>query len=305
MNRIQPIRKVKISPPRFEYSYIYILMIFLGYLSADLITTYIRDNFLPLSPTQVPVASRPYTSEPKPMSNYQVITRKNIFNSDGVIAKKLTSDGEQQSPEDLPAEPTKLPISLVGTIVHVDGSKSVASIELKGRGKIVAYEIEDEIENMAVLKKVERRKILIKNKNTNRMEFAEIKEDGKLSFGVKSPVGASKEITVEGNQVKINKSFLDKTLLQIPEIMNQASGNFHRDAQGRIDGYQIFDIDPNSVLSQMGLLPNDIIKTVNGQPVDNPAKAMQIFNDVKSSNNIQIGINRNGRDEDHSVVITQ
>ena len=104
---------------------------------------------------------------------------------------------------------------------------------------------------------------------------------------------------------KINKGYLDKALLQIPDIMNQASGNFHRDTQGRIDGYQIFDIDPNSILSQIGLMPNDIIKSVNGQPVDSPAKAMQMFNDVKGSNNIQIGINRNGRDEDHAVVITQ
>lgn len=280
-------------------------MVFLGYLSADLITTYIRDNFLPLMPSQSLMAARPYTSEPKPMSTYEIITRKNIFNSDGVIAKKLTVEGEQQSPEDLPAEPTKLPIALVGTIVHVDPAKSVASIELKGRGKIVAYEIEDEIEGMAILKKVERKKVFIKNKNTNRMEYAEIKDEGKLNFGVKATAGAAKEISVEGNQVKINKGFLDKALLQIPEIMNQASGNFHRDAQGRIDGYQIFDIDPNSILTQIGLMPNDIIKSVNGQPVDSPAKAMQMFNDVKGSNNIQIGINRNGRDEEHSVMITQ
>ena len=42
--------------------------------------------------------------------------------------------------------------------------------------------------------------------------------------------------------------------------------------------------DENSVFQQLELKPGDVIKSVNGQPVDSPAKAMELYNELKADN---------------------
>lgn len=296
------IRKPKITPPKFEWTYIYILMVFLGLLTSDVLTTSVRDYMLPTKAPQV-VQSNVYRPQEMPMrTEYNVITQRNIFNSDGVIPEPLK--GEDKPLEDLPAELSKLPLSLVGTIVHVDPNKSIASIELKGRNKIDHFIIDDEIEGMAKITKVERRKVFFRNLSNNRNEYIEIKEENKVSFGTKAGTTASGPIQQNGNEFSVDGSFVQKKLLDLPDLLQTASGQFSF-TNGRIDGYRILDVEPDSLFTQFGIRPGDLIKTVNGQPLDSPAKAMELFNDLKNSPQIKMSINRGGRDEEFTYNISR
>ncbi len=303
MNKTSPIRKPKISPPKFEWTYIYILMVFLGLLSADVITTSVRDYMLP---TKAPAPSQTNNFRPQevpPVTEYKIITQKNIFNSDGVIPEPLK--GEDQQMQDLPAELSKLPLGLVGTIVHVDPNKSIASIELKGRNKIDHYIVEDEIEGMAKITKVERRKVFFRNLSNNRNEYIEIKEENKVSFGTKAgPTAGTGPIQQNGNEYTVDGTFVQKKLLDLPELLQTASGQFSF-TNGRIDGYRILDVEPDSLFTQFGIRPGDLIRSVNGQPLDSPAKAMELFNDLKNSPQIKMSINRGGRDEEFTYNISR
>ena len=66
---------------------------------------------------------------------------------------------------------------------------------------------------------------------------------------------------------------------------------------GKVDGFRILNLAPGSIYDKLGLKRNDVIKGVNGEPVDSPAKAVQLYNDLKTSSSISITIDRNGRPE--------
>lgn len=302
MNKVSAIRKPKITPPKFEWTYIYVLMVFLGMLTSDVITTSVRDMMLP---TKAPQATNTQTFRPPEMpmrTEYTVITQRNVFNSDGVIPEPLK--GQDATPEDLPAELSKLPLGLIGTIVHVDPAKCIASIELKGRNKIDHFAIDDEIEGMAKITKVERRKVFIRNLTNNRNEYIEIKEESKVTFGTKTVTTTGGPIQQNGNEFTVDGTFVQKKLQDLPDLLQTASGQFSF-TNGRIDGYRILDVEPDSLFTQFGIRPGDLIKSVNGQPLDSPAKAMELFNDLKNSPQIKMSINRGGRDEDVTFNITR
>ncbi len=66
---------------------------------------------------------------------------------------------------------------------------------------------------------------------------------------------------------------------------------------GRVDGFRFVAIQPNSIYEKLGFKPMDVIKSVNGEPVNSPTKAMELYNSLKSDSRISIMIERNGRDE--------
>ena len=49
--------------------------------------------------------------------------------------------------------------------------------------------------------------------------------------------------------------------------------------------------------SQLGLKKMDVIKSVNGEPVTSPQKAMELYQALRNEGNISIGIERDGRTE--------
>jgi len=300
MTVVAPIRKSKTNPPPFQDYYIYALMVFLGFLASDLATTYVRDTMLPTKAAAPSRAASKYQgSEQKSRQSYTVITKRNFFSSDGVIPEPLKAkDGGPEFPSG-EAQPTSLPIKLVGTIVHVNAKNSVASILLNGSSKVLAYKVSDKIESMAKVESIERKKVIFLNLNNNRREYVEIKDDIKISFGpkdAKSSTTSNKDVSRDGNQFQVKKASLQKYISDLPNLLNQASGMFNF-VNGRPEGYKILDVDPNSVIAELGILPNDVIREVNGQLLDSPARAMELFNELKSSQSVEITINRNGSNE--------
>ena len=58
-----------------------------------------------------------------------------------------------------------------------------------------------------------------------------------------------------------------------------------------------------SIFEKLGLKRLDIIKEVNGEPIDSPAKAMELYNALKNTTRIDLGIERNGRLENFNYQI--
>jgi general secretion pathway protein C len=77
-----------------------------------------------------------------------------------------------------------------------------------------------------------------------------------------------------------------------PEV--RAIPNTVPGSPGVINGFRIVDIPKNSLLSKLGVKDGDIITTVNGEALDSPAKAMEFYNNLKSNQQVQFVIERNG-----------
>lgn len=292
--------------PPFEAAYIYILALFTGYLISDLGILAVRPNMLP---TQAP-PSRPAAPPRMAQSNinqYQKIKERNVFNIDGKIAPALTSDGN--SPEmDAPPVASQLPLKLEGTLVHANPKKSVATVSSKGKTEAKAYMVDAEIEGMARVTKVERRKLIFRNLNNQRLEFIEIPKDSTVTFGVKNPTVANEEVQRQGDfDFTMRRSDILKYTSDLGSVLQQARmvPNIVPGSGGRVDGFRFVAIQPGSIFEKLGFKPMDIIKGVNGEPVNSPTKAMELYNALKSEGNIRLTVERNGREEQFKYTIPE
>lgn len=295
------VRNIK-RPPLEDY-YPYILGVWLGFAGADITNTAIRP-FLSTAPVSISgknLNQKRITQ--KSFSDYEQIVARNIFDSEGKIPDALNQADtkEEDTNTDGPATPSRLPMKLLGTIVHFNPAKSVASVEVRaGQTKSLPYIPNDNIEGIATLIKVERQKAFIRNLSNNKLEYIEMEIEGNLSFGKSDGAGnedIAKGVKKDGNKFTVSKQELQKQLKNLPQLLQQARAVPHRDPYtGEMAGFKIVDIKPGSIFEKL-LERNDVIKEVNGTKVNSAAKAMEMYRTLKDSADVKITVERNGRDE--------
>ncbi|MEC9283786.1 MAG: PDZ domain-containing protein [Bdellovibrionota bacterium] len=292
-----------INRPPLEDYYIYVLGALIGFAGADLTTTGIRP-YLSSDPIKLNqgVSTRDF-AEQKSSSDYDVIVSRNIFDAEGRIPEASNQKDTKEEEVDLdgPATPSRLPITLLGTIVHYNPAKSVASLEVRaGQTKALPYIPNDNIEGIATLMKVERTKVFFKNLSNQRLEYIEMQIDGNLTFGKKASAETEEVATgikKDGNSFEVSKEELKKQLANLPELLQQAQARPFTDPYtGEMSGFQIVNIKAGSIFEKL-LERGDVIKEVNGQKVNSAAKAMQMYRTLKDSNDIKLTVERNGRNE--------
>jgi len=299
--------------PPLEKWYSYILFTWIGYCLADLTLLSYRDLMLP---TQAPPA------RPKPRSNkdfvsrgaYGPITTRNVFSPDGVIPDPWRPAGDtkdKSKQQDIPI-PSQLPLNLVGTMVHSNPDKSIAAIELKGKNQVISYMNHKEIETMAVIEKIERLRVYIRNNSTGGLEYIEMKGfGGKLSFA--APTKAAAPVSESGpgvvkktgdNEFTLKRADLDKYTSNLSDLLMQARAVPNRDPNtGEINGFRLIDYQPNSIFAQLGIPKMALIKDVDGTPVTSPATAMELYNTLKNNNKISLKLEVNGQVETYRYNI--
>jgi general secretion pathway protein C len=286
--------------PPFEGFYIYILALLCGYLLADLSILFVRPSMLP---TQAPPvrAAPPQTSTFVSEAKYANVPQRNMFNADGKIPPALTAEGGQEGAVDLPPVASQLPLKLEGTLVHANPKKSVASIASKTKNEVNAYMIDAEIENIARVTSIERRKVIFRNLNNNRLEFIEIPKDNAVTFGVGQPtVPAAGGIDKKGEfEFTVDQALITAQTADLGAVLQQARmvPNILPGTGGQVSGFRFVAIQPGSVYEKLGFKPMDVIKKVNNDDVNSPTKAMEMYNALKTEGRITLTVERNGRDE--------
>lgn len=66
------------------------------------------------------------------------------------------------------------------------------------------------------------------------------------------------------------------------------------EASGQLKGYRISPGRDRQLLSRFGLRPGDVVTAVNGVPLDNPIKALEIMRDLAGANQVSLDVERNG-----------
>jgi len=241
--------------------------------------------------------------------DFQFLVAKNLFSAETSIPDSLKDlqnrdkkpEGESQKNDDTPV-PSLLPLTLLGTIVHSNPEKSIANVELKSKNLTMAVRVGHSIVKLAKLEAVERGRAYIRNLSTGRLEYIELKDVGQLRFSSASKtVGA--ETTGEVKQVAPNKfevsrAEVNKYTSDLSNVLQQAAMIPVRGSSGEIQGFRFVNIQPDSIYTQLGFQVGDVIKSVNGEFVDSPAKALELYNALKGSNSIKLTIERNGQEQD-------
>lgn len=282
----------------------YIFFTILGLFTADLLILNFRDKFLPTqAPPTRPV--KPFTDETPGRGAYQVIITRNIFSGDNIIPDPVKAkDGGPGQQEQTPVL-SSLPLGLVGTLVHSNPEKSLASIEVKNKSQVLSFAIKQDIDNIATLERIERGRIIIRNTNNGRLEYIELPQQTKLAFESSKPAaggGGDIKQVAEG-QYELKKADLDKHLSNLPDLLMQARAvPARRPGTGETYGFRVLEVQPNSILAQI-VRPMDVITGVNGNPVTSIQQAMELYNGMRNSSRVCITVERDGRNVENCYTI--
>ncbi|HEX6929711.1 MAG TPA: type II secretion system protein GspC [Gammaproteobacteria bacterium] len=74
---------------------------------------------------------------------------------------------------------------------------------------------------------------------------------------------------------------------------------------GQIRGYRIYPARDRAKFAQLGLQPGDIVTAINGTPLSDPGRAMEMMNTLTDASNIILTVERNGAPQDITLSPSQ
>ncbi|MBA2664204.1 MAG: PDZ domain-containing protein [Bradymonadaceae bacterium] len=101
---------------------------------------------------------------------------------------------------------------------------------------------------------------------------------------------------VSENKYTVNRAAIDQELSN-PEALARQARIMPNYKDGEKAGLRLVGISPNSVYSQLGIRSGDVIHSVNGVPLDNQRKAMEMLEQMRREKNVTIEVERRGKKE--------
>jgi general secretion pathway protein C len=238
---------------------------------------------------------------------------------------------EEPPAEEPPPEPVKtsdeleasqLPINLIGTFVSTSPEYSYANLQIEGEHKI-ASQGSEYLDGKARVIKIASGHIVLKE--DNRFTYVSMWEQGKAAAAaprpgmppsmpgrpspmapsipsVPTPVsGAGDRDDVASGVTKtgaydysIERKMLDRQLQDLPKLQSEARVVPHY-KDNQYQGFKLVGVRPGSLYRAIGIRSGDVITAVNGNKIDSPNKALELFEQLKSSSNINVEIERRGQ----------
>ena len=288
--------------PPLEKYYVSALCVLIGLAIADLGILSLRPMMLPTKPLPVR-PPRPTAMTMQNLADYDPIMGHDIFNEDGFIPPELASG--KNSNFERPAVLSQLPLQLLGTIVNYDPKKSIATINITSKSTSNSYRVDDEIEGMARITKIERKRVTFLNLNNNRMEYIEIPENAVLQFGVETAPTPGQVVRQNGtNDFTLRRTDVQNMTKNLASLLQQARVEPVFSPDGiSVEGFKFVGIQPGSIYQKLGFQVGDMIKAVNGEPVNSPTKAMEMYNLLKNSGSVQLTIERDGQEQNFNYTV--
>ena len=221
----------------------------------------------------------------KPLNTYRSIWERNLF-------AVTVDESEQRQARSLAAKIdqlslTSLNCSLIGTIVN-EGGDSWAIIRDNQNKRQNKYTVGSTIRG-AKVRMILRNKVVL---NINGKD--ELLVMGIERLRAEGPVDRNSDTAKDSGDAstfKISKNLVQNSINNVAEIMSKVRIKPHF-KDGEPDGFQISRIKQGSIFKTMGFKSGDVIKSVNGQPVQTAEDIMRLYETMKDNSYFTIGITR-------------
>lgn len=288
------------SPAVKFYPYwIGLLLIWLAYVLAGTVSVFVSSFFsAPASTTRFESYSHNYGIDrsTKALDLYQVIVTRNLFSSLNRVPGE-----EAQGKQDRNNTPvrTGLPLNLVGTVILKNELRSIATLLDSGDQQVYPVRIDDEIPGKLRVVGVEARRVVFINLSSGRREYVELPEAQNQSTLTLSAPNAFRANPggveqTQANQFSINRTKVDSALANINQLLTQARAVPHFE-NGAPAGYKLIQIEPGSLYSQLGLVDNDVLCGYNGEQINDPGRALELLNVIRTASRVELCVKREGK----------
>jgi len=258
--------------------------------------TRITSNQADPQPDQGPIA---------PLSDYQAIITRNIFNS-GNEPVAETPKTETLDIDKL--KETDLKLKLWGTVTG-QNKRTYAVIEDTKDREQNLYRVGDSIQK-AVVKLILREKVVLRVDDRDEilaMEEIDSTKGGRAgarSPRSSSPAADSPRLPVSSypRKIRLRGAQIQNAMENLGQLMEQANLRPHI-VDGQPAGISITGIKPNAIFRKMRLRNGDVITGVNGNTIESVDDAIKVVEQLSSGSNIQLQIKRRGREQtlDYSI----
>ena len=255
--------------------------------------------------------SRDTKNQVRSLSYYNVITDRNLFNSN---PPDTSAPVEAAPANEVAIGKLKDKAKVRGTIVG-EGS-AMAMIEVLEKKEVGVYLPGDLIIDGAEISVIQEDGVVyIQN---NEQGFLPLDESeaanrpqasaptGRPGRGpdaeADSGDGEAGVEQVSDTEFIIDEAELQNQLANINQLILQARvvPNF---SAGKIDGFKIFAIKPNSIFRKLGLRNGDVLVSVNGVLLDNPQKGLQVFQDLQGQRQFNIDLRRRAENMSYNYEV--
>lgn len=220
----------------------------------------------------------------------------------GLLAQTVFAQGTR--PAVLPT--SELPIVLIGVSVNdATPSESVCMIRCTSAGKDTPiFKAGQKACEVAEVAEIRQDAVVVKNLLSGRLELLKIRNAGRspgapvppLAEPIAPPMVRSSADSVN---VTLPKASVEHYLLNLSDLLTSALATPHLgvqvNGQRSVDGFELQQIKPGSVIEQLGLKNGDVIAEVNGETLDSLATVMRIFAQVQTSPEASMTVVRAGK----------
>lgn len=239
--------------------------------------------------------------EPAPQSDTAPIvpsetppTRPKGVDVQAIVKAKLFGTAETGSPIEGPAPETQLPLVLSGVFAADDPDKGWAIIGDSAQQTKV-YTVGDTIRSGTQLHSVYADRVILDRGGTL--------ETLALPKRNATPLAMSRAPTPPP------QNRLADNIRRIAETNPTAFAEIVRPqpvfANGVQRGYRVYPGRNRQQFAKLGLQPGDLVLSINGTPLDDPQRGMEIFNTIGTSDQVQVTIERNGQSQDLTLNTAQ
>ena len=247
--------------------------------------------------------------------------------------KDENKGSEEPKKQEGELEESELPIDVMGTIVASDAALSIATLRIEGENKL-AWIGSEFLEGKAKIIEINPRHIVLMEGETRRVKklwaprskasASMTSRPGSRSMaGRASSTSASRRTgakTSSTGRIKAKKTKfknIKKTGPYAYEISRPELNKYIDDlgglgsqarvlpnhVAGKTHGYKLVGVRPNSLFRAIGIRSGDVIMSVNGQAINSAAKALGLFDKLKSEPSVTVEIERRGQSKELNYTI--
>jgi general secretion pathway protein C len=248
------------------------------------LTWLLLDSRAPAESTAMVMAPPPATAVRKGI-DVQAIANAHLFD---------VAQSEQAAPED--AQPTQMNLVLAGVFAANDPTKGLAMIGESAQSSKV-YTVGAVVRPGTKLHSVYvDRVILERNGQLETLSLPRPSTAGIITRSAAAPPRAG------GTQFADN-------LRRIAETNPTAFAEIVRPqpvfANGVQRGYRVYPGRNRQQFAKLGLQPGDLVLSINGTPLDDPQRGMEIFNTIGTSDRVSVTVERNGQSQELTLNTAQ
>jgi general secretion pathway protein C len=236
-------------------------------------------------PLTAPVAGAPARDE---HGGLGAVARLHLFGEAPAIAAR---------PVPVEAPETRLNLTLRGVFAAVK-PESGAAIIAAGNGDENFYRAGDPVAGGAILREVHPERVILER--AGRFETLRLPEGSRTGMefappeaDVPPPVGS------EGDHAGLG-DFRERLLQNPQEAFEMVQVSPVMEA-GRIKGYRVAPGREPALFRRSGLRPGDVVTSVNGVPLDNPAQLNDVMRQLSAAEALDLTVDRKGRTQQVTV----